>query len=184
MKPKIALLILLGANCLWSCQFSTYVSSPEKPAEDQFPQAPYSEVWYLEHSSEKAAQLAFSSDSQLVEQLWVPKDLSGKTATDVLQTSWVQKRILSKRQLKQLRKVFVDRGKYYDALGESCEPHALNGMLLFLDEREAVVGSIYFCPQGSWVEAKPTLRPGISNNFMWNQEGLEMFQEFLAGLRE
>lgn len=163
---------------LLSCTTSSWISKKVALDDQKFPQASYDKVLYYHHAIENPNLLSTSSNTPLVDSLWVPKQMVGETIMEFEQYGWQLKGELNKSKVKKLRKIFSDQGRMYHF--KPCDPYVFNRCMVFLSEDSTIVGSIYFCPQGYSVEAFPTLRPGISKNFMWSKSGMKEFEKFVG----
>lgn len=94
---------------------------------------------------------------------------------------WIRQRVLTEMEIRQLRNSVKERGRHMHFF--PCSEPAYNKCFVFVDQQGKIVGSIYFCPEGLSIEARPTLRPGEVRTFMWTKKRFrERFGEFVAEL--
>ena len=177
----ITYMVLSGLIFIFAaCNTPSYISKKGEDVKDKFPTSEYADVFYMYHSTTEAANLAYSSDLELVKELWVPKDMSGKPLNQMADAGWKVRKKLSKGEIRRMRSLFVDQGKQF--WHKSCSVHAFNRSLVFVGENNEITGVIYFCPEGYSLEARPSLRPGVSPNYIWGPEGMELFHSFIKKL--
>ncbi|MEL7535227.1 MAG: hypothetical protein AAFN10_28280, partial [Bacteroidota bacterium] len=180
MKKVNLLLFCLCNVLLLSCISQSWIAKVDEKAENQFPQTPYTRVLFYHHEHQNPQALSASNNLSLVDSLWAPKNMSSRKLEDLEGFDWQLKHELSKKEISKLRKLFSNQGREY--YFKQCTPYAFNRCLVFVSSDSSIVGSIYFCPQGYKVEAYPSLRPGVSKNFIWNESGMEDFEQFLQKL--
>ena len=152
----------------------------EENTPDKFPAGKYAHVFYMHHSTTETANLALSSDLELVKELWVPDEMTERPLNDLTAQGWQVKKKLSKGEIRRMRSLFVDQGNQFWYKG--CSVYAFNRCLVFVSEHNEINGIIYFCPEGYQVKALPTLRTGVSPNYNWGPDGMELFHNFIKHL--
>ncbi len=162
------------------------IAKPDQEDPDRFPVVTYSKVLYFHHESTDLHGLRRSDDLKLVGDLYAPNSMVGMEIESMEEEGWVRQRVLTEMEIRQLRNSIKERGRFMRSF--PCSEPAYNKCFVFIDQYEKIVGSIYFCPKGLSIEARPTLRPGEVRTFMWTKKRyrkrFERFVNTLDGVGE
>lgn len=186
MKPHSlfqSIILSFSVVTLWllcGCTISN-IAKPDTEDLDRFPSSSYSKVLYFHHESTDLHGLRRSDDLKLVGDLYAPNSMVGMEIESMEEEGWVRQRVLTEMEIRQLRNSIKERGRFMRSF--PCSEPAYNKCFVFIDQYEKIVGSIYFCPKGLSIEARPTLRPGEVRTFMWTKKRFrERFEEFVQDM--
>lgn len=172
-----SLFILISLSLLSGCVISN-IGKPDQADIDRFPSKNYTKVLYFHHVTTDLHGLRRSDDLKLVGDLYAPSSMEGMGIESMEEEGWVKQRVLTDMEIRQLRNSIKERG--HSMRSYPCSEPAYNKCFVFVDQSEKIVGSIYFCPKGLSIEARPTLRPGEVRTFMWTRERFrKRFEQFV-----
>lgn len=170
--------VTLSTLCLLSGCTTSNIAKPDTEDLDRFPSVQYSKVLYFHHETTNLHGLRRSDDLKLVGDLYAPNSMVGMGSESMEEEGWVKQRVLTEMEIRQLRNSIKERGRFMRSF--PCSEPAYNKCFVFVDQHEKIVGSIYFCPKGLSIEARPTLRPGEVRTFMWTKKRFrKRFEQFV-----
>lgn len=185
ISDYMVLVLLCFPFLLTGCVTSN-IAKPDIPDIDRFPSKIYTKVLYFHHETTNLHGLRRSDDLKLVGDLYAPNSMVGMGIESMEEEGWVRQRVLTEIEIRQLRNSLKERGRFMRTF--PCSEPAYNKCFVFVDQDEKIVGSIYFCPTGLSIEARPTLRPGEVRTFMWTRKRFRkrfgQFVNTLDGVKE